>query len=167
MKSLASSFGLGSEFDAFLFAPIAEDRNGMSLRVVSLLGRMDLDPWQEAASLAGLPPEAAVQRLTSLLDLLPGPPLQQPDSDTTAARLVALLPRRPAPNTRPLQASASGAATTHTRAMSNGIFIAIYLAVMLATQFVIAHLERARADAAHTPAPLTVASQTPPPDSVK
>jgi hypothetical protein len=165
MKSPASSFGLGSEFDDFLFAPIAEDRNGMSLSVVSLLGRMDLDPWQEAASLAGLPPEAAVQRLASLLDLLPGPPLQQPDPDTTAARLVALLPRRPAPNTRPLQASA--AATTHARAMSNGIFIAIYLTVMLATQFVIARLGPTRADASHTPASVTAPSQRPPPASVK
>jgi hypothetical protein len=166
MKSAASSFGLGSEFDDFLFAPIAEDWNGMSLSVVSLLGRMDLDPWQEAASLAGLPPEAAVQRLASLLDLLPGPPLQQPDPDTTAARLVALLPRRPAPNTRPLQASSSAAAT-HARAMSNGIFIAIYLTVMLATQFVIARLGPTRADASHPPASVTAPSQTPPPASVK
>jgi|SRR5581483_5155133 len=167
MKSPASSFGLGSEFDDFLFAPIAEDRNGMSLSVVSLLGRMDLDPWQEAASLAGLPPEAAVQRLTSLLDLLPVPPLQHPDPDTTAARLVALLPRRPAPNTSPLQASASAAATTRARAMSNGIFIAIYLTVMLATQFVIARLGPTRADASHPPASVTAPSQTPPPPSVK
>jgi hypothetical protein len=99
MKSPASSFGLGAEFDDFLFAPIAEDRNGLPLSVVSLLGRMDLDPWQEAAVLAALPAEAAAQRLTSLLGRLPGPPLQQPDPGTIVARLVALLPRRPDPNT--------------------------------------------------------------------
>ena len=36
--------GLGSGFDAFLFAVIGEDRNGMALSVVSMLARMDLDP---------------------------------------------------------------------------------------------------------------------------
>jgi hypothetical protein len=166
MKSPASSVGLGSEFDDFLFAPI-EERNGLPLSVVSLLARMDLDPWQEAASLAGLPAEAAAQRLTSLLGLLPDPPLQQPDPRATAARLVQLLPRRPDPDTGRLQGSTASSGATHARPITRGIFLGLYLAVMLATQFVIAHLERARADAAHTPAPLTVASQTPPPDSVK
>ena len=166
MKSPASSVGLGSEFDDFLFAPI-EERNGLPLSVVSLLARMDLDPWQEAASLAGLPAEAAAQRLTSLLGLLPDPPMQQPDPRATAARLVQLLPRRPDPDTGRLQGSTASSGATHARPITRGIFLGLYLAVMLATQFVIAHLERARADAAHTPAPLTVASQTPPPDSVK
>jgi hypothetical protein len=166
MKSPASSFGLGSEFDNFLFAPV-EERNGLPLSVVSLLARMDLDPWQEAASLAGLPAEAAAQRLTSLLGLLPDPAMQQPDPRTTAARLVQLLPRRPDPNTGPLQASSASSGATHARPIRRGIFLGIYLALMLATQFVIAHLERTRADAAHAPAALTVASQTPPPDFVK
>jgi hypothetical protein len=167
MKSRASSFGLGLEYDNFLFAPIAEDRNGMSLSVVSLLGRMDLDPWQEAASLAALPVEAATQRLTSLLGLLPDPPAQQPDPRSTAARLVELLPHRPDPNTGPFQASTASDGATHARSISKGIFLGIYLALMLATQLVIAHLEPTRADAAHTPAALTVPSQMPPPASVK
>jgi hypothetical protein len=166
MKSPTSSFGLGSEFDDFLFAPI-EERNGLPLSVVSLLGRMDLDPWQEAASLAALPAEAATQRLTSLLGLLPDPPLQHPDPRTTAARLVQLLPRRPDHNTGPLQASTASGGATHAPPITKGIFLGIYLALMLATQFVIAHLEPTRADAAHTPAVLTVASQTPPPTSVQ
>lgn len=167
MKSPASSFGLGSEFDDFLFAPIGEDRNGMSLRVVSLLGRMDLDPWQEAASLAALPTEAAVQRLVSLLAPLPGPPLQHPDPHSTAARLVALLPRRPDLNTRPLQASVSDPVATPTRVLSKRILIAIYLTVMLTTQFVIARLDLTRADANHTPPSVKAHSQTRPPAFVK
>jgi hypothetical protein len=166
MKSPASSVGLGSEFDDFLFAPI-EERNGLPLSVVSLLARMDLDPWQEAASLASLPAEAAAQRLTSLLGLLPSPPMQQPDPRTTAARLVQLLPRRPDQNTGPLQTTTARSGATRARPITRGILLGIYLALMLATQFVIAHLERTRADAAHTPAPFTVASQTPPPDLVK
>jgi hypothetical protein len=167
MKSLTSSFGVGAEFDDFLFATIAEDRNGLPLSVVSLLGRMDLDPWQEAAVLAALPAEAAAQRLTSLLGRVPDSTLQQPDPGTTVARLVALLPRRPGPNTHPLQASTSDAATTRARTMWNRIFLASYLIVMLVSQFVVARFGPTRADAAHTPASVTAPSQTPPPASVK
>ena len=47
----------GSEFNDFLFAPIGEDRNGMSVSVLSGLARTDVDPWKEAASLAQLPGE--------------------------------------------------------------------------------------------------------------
>ena len=61
MDPPASTSRLGTEFDDFLFAPLGEDRNGVPLSIVSLLGRMDLDPWREADSLAGLPAEAAVQ----------------------------------------------------------------------------------------------------------
>jgi len=46
---------LGAEFDDFLFAIIGDDRNGMQLSVVSVLARMDLDPWHEAATLAASP----------------------------------------------------------------------------------------------------------------
>ena len=46
---------LSSEFNDFLFAPIAEDRHGMPLSVLSALARQNVDPWQEAANLASLP----------------------------------------------------------------------------------------------------------------
>jgi hypothetical protein len=88
---------LGSEFNAFLFSPIGDDRNGMPLSVVSLLARCDLDPWQEAASLAVMPTSAATRRLDSLIRALPGQPLTLPDSGSVASRLIALLPRRIAP----------------------------------------------------------------------
>jgi hypothetical protein len=162
-----AGFGLGSEFDNFLFASIAEDWNGIPLSVVSLLGRMDLDPWQEAASLAGLPAADATQRLTSLLGHLPAPPLQQPDFHTTAARLVALLPHRPQLDIPPSQAPASGGAPTRARRITNRILVAIYLTIMLATQFVITRLELTRTDAAQAPASLTAPSQTPSPTSAK
>ena len=67
MTHSASVSHLGSEFDDFLFAPIGEDRNGMLLSVLSALARLDVDPWQEAAQLAGLPGETATQRLASLI----------------------------------------------------------------------------------------------------
>jgi hypothetical protein len=90
---------LGSEFDDFLFAPIAEESNGMMLSVISALARLDLDPWQEANNLAGLPGETATKRLASLLmAALPDGPSARRDPETIAARLTALLPRRAGPN---------------------------------------------------------------------
>jgi hypothetical protein len=89
----AAAARLGSEFDAFLFSAIGDDRNGMSLSVVSLLARRDLDPWQEAARLAEMPTAAATRRLESFIRALPDQPLTLPDSGAVAARLVALLPR--------------------------------------------------------------------------
>jgi hypothetical protein len=88
---------LGSEFDDFLFAPIDEERNGMLLSVVSALARLDIDPWQETAQLAQLPAAAATQRLASFIAVLPDRPAHQ-DPRAIAAGLIALLPRRAAPN---------------------------------------------------------------------
>ena len=83
---------IGPEFDEFLCAPIGSDRNGTGLSVLSALARLNVDPWQEATSLARMPREAAVVRLTALIDALPnegtiGIPT------TIAADLVAPLPR--------------------------------------------------------------------------
>ena len=90
---------IGPEFDEFLCAPIGADRNGTSLSVLSALARLNVDPWQEATSLALMPREAAVVRLTALIDALPnegtiGIPT------TIAADLVALLPRGNSLNVR-------------------------------------------------------------------
>jgi hypothetical protein len=88
---------IGPEFDEFLYAPIGAGRTGLS--VLSALARLNVDPWQEATSLALMPREAAVVRLTALIDALPnegtiGIPT------TMAADLVALLPRSNSLNVR-------------------------------------------------------------------
>jgi hypothetical protein len=93
MTSAATVLSLGKEFDAFLFAPIGEERNGMSLSVVSALARLDMDPWREAAELAHLPRETASRRLTRLIEALPEGALPGMEAKTISARLVALLPR--------------------------------------------------------------------------
>jgi hypothetical protein len=90
---------IGPEFDEFLCAPIGADRNGTGLSVLSALARLNVDPWQEATSLARMPREAAVVRLTALIDAPPnegtiGIPT------TIAADLVALLPRGNSLNVR-------------------------------------------------------------------
>lgn len=84
---------LGTDYDAFLFATIGEDSNGMMLSVVSALVRLDIDPWQEAADLARLPVDAAVKRLAGRITALPDQEQAHRDSPTIAARVIALLPR--------------------------------------------------------------------------
>jgi hypothetical protein len=93
MTRTVSISGLGSEFDAFLFAPIGEERDGVLLSVLSALARLDVDPWQEAARLARLPVEAAAQRLASLIAALPEASGPRWDPETIANRLIGLLPR--------------------------------------------------------------------------
>jgi len=94
MTHSASAPVLGSEFDAFPFAPIGEDRNGMLVSVVSALARLNVDPWQEATQLAGLPGDTATRRLASLIATLPDQPSAHLDASSIAARLVSLLPPR-------------------------------------------------------------------------
>lgn len=94
MKRRTSNPPLGSEYDNFLFEPIGEDRNGMPLSVVSLLARMDLDPWKEAASLSSLSPDAAAQKLALHLGTLADQSMLHRDPVGAAIRLIALLPGR-------------------------------------------------------------------------
>jgi hypothetical protein len=83
-----------SQFDEFLFASIGQEQNGMWLSVVSALARLDIDPWAEAASLAQMSTEAAIERMRLLITSLPKQSSLSSDSETIAARLIALLPPR-------------------------------------------------------------------------
>ena len=97
MTKANSLFFPRATFDAFLYASVGEEQNGMELSVVSALARFGLDPWQEAARLAALPKELATDGLGLLLDRLPEGRWQRSDTATIAARLVKLLPQgRPA-----------------------------------------------------------------------
>lgn len=84
----------GSEFDAFLFAPVGDEGSGHPLSVISALARLNLDPWQEAVSLSNLPTTAATQRLTSLIAALPSGLANHFVPAAIAMRLAGLLPRR-------------------------------------------------------------------------
>jgi hypothetical protein len=83
---------IGPEFDEFLCAPIGAIQSGAGLSVLSALARANVDPWEEATSLALMSREAAVARLTALIDALPNEGTIDIPS-TIAADLVALLPR--------------------------------------------------------------------------
>jgi hypothetical protein len=168
MTRPTSGSGLGSEFDDFLFAVIGEDRNGTALSVVSVLARMDLDPWQEAARLAAMSEEMAAQRLAPLLAALPARTLQQTSPEATAVRLIALLPRRMIRATHPSVQELGTAAVAHPRDFTNVILIAIYMILSLGIQFFVVRGDRAmRTNTVHVPAAATAPSQTPPATSGK
>jgi hypothetical protein len=64
----------------------------MQLSILSAFARLDVDSWQEAASLARMPGANAIERLTSLLEALPAEPATYRDARTIATRLITLLP---------------------------------------------------------------------------
>jgi len=93
MASATTSFERNSEFDSFLFASLGEERNGMSLSVLSAIARLDVDPWHEAASLRGMPARAATERLMLLISSLPNVQ-PMPLAPATIARLIGLLAQK-------------------------------------------------------------------------
>ena len=96
--TLPSPFTLPrSQFNAFLFASVGKEENGMPLSVVSALARLEVDPWQEAARLSDLPEDLAVSALDRLLRRLPAPGWGEAETRNIAARLIELLPHGAAP----------------------------------------------------------------------
>ena len=93
MTHAALSPLIGPEFDEFLGASIGEDRNGTGLSVLSAFARLNVDPWQEATSLARMPSDAAAARLSELIEALPRAPAATIPSRMIAAHLIALLPK--------------------------------------------------------------------------
>jgi hypothetical protein len=94
MTLATATSALESRFDHFLYAAVREDPHGPPLTVLSLLARLDIDPWTEAARLAQLPGEAAARALAGLISASPKGSAAPADSETIAARLITLLPRR-------------------------------------------------------------------------
>jgi hypothetical protein len=163
MTPLAATSGLGPEFDGFLFAVIGDDRNGMPLSVVSVLARVDLDPWHEAATLAAMPGELAARRLAPLLATLSERTLQQASAAITAVRLIALLPHRTNPKIRPVVRESGAAAAAHPRALLGPILIAVFVILSLGIRFLVARRNPAAvgSNAIHAPATHPVPPQKP------
>lgn len=96
--TLRPEYSLGhSEYNAFLFASIGEEKTGLQLTVQTALIRLGLDPWQEAARLSGLPKAAAIQSLATAIARLPEGDWVAASLPEIAARLVANLPGRGTP----------------------------------------------------------------------
>jgi hypothetical protein len=92
---------LHSDLNDFLFAPVGEEKNGVTLSVLSGLTRLGLDPWEEAARLTPLPKARAAEALATLIARLPIDRTRALDDLAISRRLVELLP---AQKKAPLQA---------------------------------------------------------------
>jgi hypothetical protein len=93
VMALRSEYSLGhSEYNAFLFAAVGEEKIGMPLTVLTALTRLGIDPWQEAARLADLSKEAALRTFAATIAKLPEGDWKAADSEAIAARLLSWLP---------------------------------------------------------------------------
>jgi hypothetical protein len=164
MTRSASACSLGPEFDLFLFASIGADRNGMPLSVLSALARMDVDPWQEAARLTALPEATATRSLAALLAARPDGAWADTGSGATAARLIALLPRRAGANSPPRHGLPHAGATSESQVQLPVILLLIFMVCMLAVEALTA-TRRPPAQIAQAPAPAssTIVPKLPPP----
>jgi hypothetical protein len=84
---------LRTDYDAFLYSFVGDDANGVPLTLLTVLARLGLDPWEEAADLASLSTETAMQRLASRLETMPHAPASASDTVDIASRLIKLLHR--------------------------------------------------------------------------
>ena len=80
------------EFDAFLFASVGEEVDGMPLSVLSALSRLGLEPRDEAARLAHLTREAAADQLAKIIARLSDRRWSQSEAQRIADGLIERLP---------------------------------------------------------------------------
>lgn len=129
---------LGLDFDGFLYAQVGEDGQGAPLSVISALARAGVDPWEEAASLARLPVDAAVQALSALLARLPAGSGNPADPIPVASRLIALLPRggqQEAPVPRAVvDTSTANGPDYRLAALALALFVLLFMATKLLVQ---------------------------------
>lgn len=91
--TLRPEYSLGhSAYNEFLFGSLGQDASGTEVTMLSALSRLGIDPWQEAARLAALPRDGAVEVLAATLLRLPDGTTPASEAEKIAARLVALLP---------------------------------------------------------------------------
>jgi len=96
MTNSASVSNITLEFDSFLFERIDKNSEGTPISVLSVLARLGVDPWEEAARLAQLPRLAAAKSLASMIAAaMPGAPSACLDAGAVSDRLISLLPSRP------------------------------------------------------------------------
>lgn len=92
---------LESQYDAFLFASLSET-DGMTLSVLSVLARQDVDPWQEAARLTQLSRDQAINSLASTIWKSNSERWSPSEASILAVRLIELLPSHSRPRSSPL-----------------------------------------------------------------
>ena len=107
--ALSARFSLlHSDLNDFLFAPVGEEQNGVTLSVVSALTRLGLDPWEEAARLASLPKARAAEALAPLIARLPICRTHSSDDLAISQQLVELLPAQKSASSRRRERASAG-----------------------------------------------------------
>ncbi len=130
---MASAFPpLDPEYDAFLYAVICREKNGMHLTTASAIARAGADPWKEAARIAKMPKDLAIQALTRLMPDQAATDKDATDQQITADRLLSLLPKRTYIPTVPAVAIPRAKGTTAI------IVVALGAAVLVAYLFSVA-----------------------------
>jgi hypothetical protein len=122
------------EFDAFLFATVGEEVDGVPLSVLSALARLGLDPRDEAVRLAHLTREAAAEQLARMIARLYDKRWNASEAWRIASGLVERLPMsNSAPKgnrsprvTRPIMGiSASSSLTYLALALALGLLVGL------------------------------------------
>ncbi len=132
MTSSPSAPYLTPQFDDFLFARIDEGSEAMPLSVLSILARLGVDPWEEAAKLARLERVSAAKRLVEFIAATPGAPAAYLSAKTVSERLIDLLPSSAGVTIQPRPRQEHGIlAATKSHLLKWPVLIAVILAVLV------------------------------------
>ncbi len=82
-----------SDLNPFLFADIGVEANGSRLTMLSMLARLEKDPWAQAAIWSRSPRQAAIDGLAAAIARMPLDREAIGAARSTASRLILLLPR--------------------------------------------------------------------------
>jgi hypothetical protein len=99
-----------SDLGRFLSEPVWKEQNGSALSLLSAFARLGLDPWDEAARLAAMHPDAAAVALAEILARLPPGDSAPADHGALARQLVDNLPMRHVPDPPARQGQQQGKA---------------------------------------------------------
>jgi hypothetical protein len=97
MVKTAMPLSQDPEYERFLHASVGQDKKGFVVSVLSMLARLGVDPWREAAELAELSEDSARKRLDMLTARFSDVPSLALERGATVIRLIALLPRGASP----------------------------------------------------------------------
>jgi hypothetical protein len=84
---------LSPQYDAFLYAVICNEKNGMHLTMASAIARSGADPWNEAARISKLHKDAALKVLAHLVSSHDCVVQKSAGDQMTLEQLFSLLPK--------------------------------------------------------------------------
>jgi len=94
MALTMDQMGQDPAYESFLYATLGEDMSGINVSVISMLARLEIDPWIEASSLAAMEDGEARKMLNTLIVRFKDVPILGPDQGRIISALLDLLPRK-------------------------------------------------------------------------